>query len=141
MNVFGKIMLDTYDTKYFPKKGVFLDADYVLYGYSSDYYNNFTPFSQLSGKVGLAYTFFDKLTFQVISQAGITLGNNENEALDYHLGGFNENYINTFVPFYGYGFAELNESAYLRSAFTARFEIFRKNFLSFTGNFGRISST
>ncbi|MEL4456596.1 patatin-like phospholipase family protein [Lutimonas vermicola] len=139
LNAFGKIMLDTYDTNYFPKKGVFLDADYVLYGYSSDYYKNFTPFSQLSGKVGLAYTFFDKLTFQVISQAGITLGNNENEVLDYHLGGFNENYINTFVPFYGYGFAEFNESAYLRTAFTARFEIFRKNFLSFTGNFGRIN--
>ncbi len=139
LNAFGKIMLDTYDTKYFAKKGVFLDADYVLYGYSSDYNNNFTPFSQLSGKVGFAHTFFDKLTFHIISQAGVTLGNNENEVLDYHLGGFNENYINTFVPFYGYGFAELNESAYLRTALTARVEIFRKNYLSFTGNFGRIN--
>ncbi len=139
LNAFGKIMLDTYDSKYFPKKGVFLDTEYLLYGVSSNYNDNFNPFSQLSGRVGLAYTFFDKLTFQVLSEAGITLGNNENEVLDYHLGGFNENYINTFVPFYGYGFAELNESAYLRTALTARVEIFRKNFVSFTGNFGRIN--
>ena len=139
LNAFGKIMLDTYDTKYFPKKGVFLNTEYLLYGVSSDYNDNFTPFSQLSGRVGFAHTFFDKLTLHVLSEAGVTLGNNDNGVLDYHLGGYNENYINTFVPFYGYGFAELNESAYLRTALTVRYELFKKNFLSFTGNFGRIN--
>jgi len=138
-NAFGKIMLDTYDTKYFPKKGVYLNSEYLLYLVSSDFNENFNPFSQLSGRVGFAYTFFDKLTFHLLSEAGVTIGNNENEILDYHLGGYNENYINTFVPFYGYGFAELNESAFLRTAITARYEIFRKNFLSFTGNFGRLN--
>lgn len=138
-NAFGKIMLDTYDTKYFPKKGIFLNTEYLLYLVSSDFNNNFNPFSQLSGRIGFAHTFFDKLTLHLLSEAGITVGNNENEVLDYHLGGYNENYINTFVPFYGYGFAELNESAFLRTALTARVEIFRKNFLSFTSNFGRIN--
>jgi len=138
-NAFGKIMLDTYDTKYFPKKGVFFNSEYILYGTSSDYNENFTPFSQLFGRVGFAHTFFDKLTFQIISEAGVTIGNNDNLVLDYHLGGYNENYINTFVPFYGYGFAELNESAFLRTALTARVELFKKNFLSFTGNLGRIN--
>ena len=138
-NAFGKIMLDTYDTKYFPKKGVYLNSEYLLYLVSSDYNESFNPFSQLSGRVGFAYTFFDKLTFHLLSEAGITIGNNENEILDYHLGGYNENYINTFVPFYGYGFAELNESAFLRTAITVRYELFKKNFLSFTGNFGRLN--
>lgn len=138
-NAFGKIMLDTYDSKYFPKKGVYLNSEYLLYLVSSDYNENFIPFSQLSGEVGFAYTFFDKLTFHVLSQAGVTIGNNENEILDYHLGGYNENYINTFVPFYGYGFSELNESAFLRTALTVRYELFKKNFLSFTGNFGRLN--
>ncbi|MGI9530664.1 patatin-like phospholipase family protein [Lutimonas sp.] len=139
LNAFGKIMLDTYDTKYFPKKGVFLNSEYLLYGVSSDFNNNFNTFAQLSGRVGFAYTFFDKLTTHIISEAGVTLGSNENQVLDYHLGGYNENYINTFVPFYGYGFAELNESAFLRTALTVRYELFKKNFLSFTGNFGRIN--
>ena len=132
-------MLDTYDSKYFPKKGVYLNSEYLLYLVSSDYNENFIPFSQLSGKVGFAYSFFDKLTFHVLSEAGVTIGNNDNEILDYHLGGYNENYINTFVPFYGYGFAELNESAFLRTALTVRYELFKKNFVSFTGNFGRLN--
>ena len=139
LNAFGKIMLDTYDTKNFPKKGAFLNSEYLLYGVSSDYNENFNAFSQLSGRVGYAYTFFDKLTLHVISEAGLTLGNNDNGVLDYHLGGYNENYINTFVPFYGYGFAELNESAFLRTALTVRYELFKKNFLSVTGNFGRVN--
>lgn len=139
LNAFGKIMLDTYDSKYFPKKGVFLNTEYLLYGVSSDFNENFTTFSQLYGRIGFAHTFFNKLTFHVLSEAGITLGNNDNRVLDYHLGGYNENYINTFVPFYGYGFAELNESAFLRTALTARYELFKKNFLSFTGNFGRVN--
>ena len=128
LNAFGKIMLDTYDTKYFPKKGIYLDSEYLLYLVSNDYNDNFNPFSQLSGRVGFAYTFFDKLTFHLLSEAGVTIGNNENEIFDYHLGGYNENYINTFVPFYGYGFADLNESAFLRTALTVRYELFKKNF-------------
>jgi len=139
LNAFGKVMLDTYDSKYFPKKGFYIDTEYLLYGVSSNYNGNFNTFSQLSGRLGLAYTFFNKLTFNILSEAGVTLGNNEEEILDYHLGGYNENYINTFKPFYGYGFAELNESAFLRTAVTIRYEIFKKNFLSFTGNFARLN--
>ena len=139
LNVFGKLMLDTYDTKYFPKKGFLINSEYLLYALSSDYNDNFNTFSQLHGRLGIAYTFFDKLTMHLISEAGLTFGNNENDLLDYHLGGLNENYINTFMPFYGYGFAELNESAFLRTALTARYELFKNNFLSFTGNFARVN--
>lgn len=139
LNIFGKVMLDTYDSKYFPKKGFYIDTEYLLYGISSNYNGNFNTFSQLSGRLGLAYTFFDKLTFNLISEAGVTIGSNDDDILDYHLGGYNENYINTFKPFYGYGFAELNESAFLRTAVTIRYEIFKKNFLSFTGNFARLN--
>jgi NTE family protein len=140
MNFFGKVMFDTYDTKYFPKNGFYLNTEYLLYVVSSDYNNNFVPFSQLYGRLGVAHSFFDKLTLHLLSEAGLTIGNNENQVLDFHLGGYNENYINTFVPFYGYGFAELNESAFLRTALTIRYELFKKNFLSFTGNFARLNN-
>lgn len=140
MNFFGKVMFDTYDTKYFPKKGFYINTEYLLYVVSSDYNNNFVPFSQLYGRLGIAHSFFDKLTLHLLSEGGLTIGNNENQVLDFHLGGYNENYINTFVPFYGYGFAELNESAFLRTALTVRYELFKKNFLSFTGNFARLNN-
>lgn len=140
MNFFGKVMFDTYDTKHFPKNGFYLNTEYLLYVVSSDYNNNFVPFSQLYGRLGIAHSFYDKLTLHLLSEAGLTIGNNENQVLDFHLGGYNENYINTFVPFYGYGFAELNESAFLRTALTIRYELFKKNFLSFTGNFARLNN-
>ena len=139
LNFVGKVMLYTYDSSVFPKKGFFFDADYFLYAYSSDFNDNFDPFSQFFGRLGIAHTFVDKLTLHLISEAGLTIGSNDNEILDYHLGGYNENYINTFVPFYGYGFSELNDSAFLRTALTVRYEIFKKNYLSLSGNFARVN--
>ncbi len=135
---FAKLQLDTYDKNYFTKKGVFLDINYKTYLFSSDFNNDFTPFSQLYGKLGYAHTFFNKLTFHYISEAGITIGDDVNGIFDYLLGGNNENFINNFIPFYGYEVGELGENAFLKSALTIRYELFEKNHVSFTGNFARV---
>jgi NTE family protein len=137
-NLFGKITFDSYDTKDFPKKGFYLGTTYKVYLISDNIVDNFNSFAQLYGKIGFAHTIVNKLTFHLISQAGITIGNNGNPIHNYHLGGNNENFINTFVPFYGYDVAELNDTAFLRSALTVRYELFENNFLSFTGNFARL---
>ena len=139
VDLFDRLSGDSYDTQFFPKKGFYFDAEYNFYLWSSDYYDNFENFSLLSGEIGYAHTFFDKLTFQVISEAGITLGNSPNEIFDYYLGGNNENFINTFAPFYGYGVGDLNDVGYLRTAFTIRYELFKNQFANFTGNYGRLS--
>ncbi len=138
-NLFGKATFDSYDTKYFPKKGFYFNTNYIIYLLSPDnIIDDFDSFSQLYGRLGIAKTFLNKLTFHFISEAGITIGTSGNDVHDYHLGGNNENFINTFVPFYGYDIGELNESAFLRSALTLRYELFKNNFISFTGNFARI---
>ena len=138
-NLFGKATFDSYDTNYFPKKGFYFNTDYIVYLVSSNFNGNFSSFSQLYGRIGIAQTFLSKLTLHLISEAGITIGDNGNEVHDYHLGGNNENFINTFVPFYGYDVADLNETAFLRTELTVRYELFKNNFLSFTGNFGRLN--
>ena len=140
LNVFAKATFDSYSTKYFPKKGFYFDSNYILYLLSANSQNDFNSFSQLYGKLGYAHSFFDKLTLHFNSEAGITIGTNGNEVHDYHLGGYNENYINTFVPFYGYDVAELNGTEFLKSALTIRYEIFKKNYISFTGNYARVDS-
>ncbi|MEN8123818.1 MAG: patatin-like phospholipase family protein [Bacteroidota bacterium] len=137
-DVFAKATFDSYNKNYAPKKGFYLDANYKVYLLSSDYNNNFKSFSQLYGKIGYAYTFFDKLTLHLKSDAGITIGSNGNTIHDYHLGGNNENFINTFVPFYGYNTADLNSSSFLFSALSIRYEVYKKNYISFTGNFARV---
>jgi len=140
INAFAKFILDTYDDRDFTKKGLFLDANYKLYLLSSDFNNDFTPFSQLYGKLGYAHTFFNRLTVHYTAEAGITLGDNNNGVFDYLLGGNNENFVNNFVPFYGYDVADLSEDAFIKSALTFRYELLEKNYVSFTGNFARVNS-
>ncbi len=138
-NAYGKVMFDSYDDKYYPKRGFYLDAQYKMYLFSNNLYDDFSAFSQLSGKLGFAKTFFNKLTFQYISEAGITIGNYDLGVFNYHLGGYNENYINTFVPFYGYDMAELSDLGFLKSTFMLRYNLFKDNYIITRANFARVS--
>jgi len=139
-NFISYIKLDTYDKKYFQKKGAYLDIDYRWYLGSSNFNKNFVPFSQLKGKVGFAHTFFDKLTSHFTSEVGVTIGENENRVLDYNIGGYGENFINTFIPFYGYDFGILSSNSFLKSALTLRFEFIPKNYFSVSANYARVES-
>ncbi len=129
INLIGFVKIDNYDKAYYPKKGFYLDGNLRWYMYSDNTDYNFNQFSQIQGKVGLAYTFFDSLTFQFLSEAGLNVGENGVNMLDFHLGGFGENYINTFVPFYGYQFSSFTTDGYLLSTLKTRVEIFKKNYL------------
>lgn len=140
INLISYIKIDTYDKKYFQKEGAYLDVDFRWYLASSDYNNNFVSFSQLKGKVGFAHTFFKRLTTHFTSEAAITIGENENRALNFNVGGYGENFINTFIPFYGYDFAILSGDSFLRSTFTFRYEFFQKNYFSATANYARVES-
>ncbi len=140
LNLIAYLKIDTYDKKYFQKKGAYLDVDFRWYLSSSDFNNNFSSFSQLKGKVGYAQTFFDKFTAHFISEAGMTIGENLNRALEFNVGGYGENFINTFIPFNGYDFAALNGNSFLRSTFRFRYEFLPKNYFQATANYARIES-
>ncbi|PCI09495.1 MAG: patatin [Flavobacteriaceae bacterium] len=137
-NFISYLKFDTYDKKYFQKKGVYLAADFRWYVFSSDYNDNFNSFSQLKGELGFAYTFFDKLTLQLISKAGVTIGDNNNPILDFNLGGYNENNINTFESLIGYEFAALNGGSFVKSTLKVRFEIFKNNYLMGAASVARV---
>ncbi len=136
-NVFAKAVFDSYDSKFFPKKGFYFESNYKMYLLSSDYYEDFKPFSQLYGKIGFAYTLFNHFTLHLTSDAGVTFGENNNFVHEYHLGGNNENFINTFVPLYGYEVADLNDVGFLKTALTLRYEIYKNNYVSFLANYAR----
>ncbi len=134
------LKFDTYDKKYFQKRGAYLGIDFRWFLFSSDYNNFFETFSQLKGEFGYAYTFFDKLTIHYIGKFGLTIGDNENDLLNYHLGGYNENYINTFESFYGYELAALSNSAFLLSILKFRYEIFKNHYVMGIANAARVES-
>jgi NTE family protein len=138
LNSFGYLKLDTYDKKIFPTKGYFADLNFKWYMVSSDYNEDFTPFAQTKGTLGFATTFWDKLTFQLTSEAGFTLNKRDSDVFDFYLGGYNKNYINTFVSFYGYDFAELSDDTFVKSEFNLRYAFSENHYASFIANYGRI---
>ena len=138
MNVFGYLKLDTYDQKYFVKKGYFADLGIRYYLNSSDYNENFTNFGQAKGTIGFATTFLGKFTFQNTNEGGFTIGNPSSNIFDFYLGGYNQNYINTFVSLYGYQFAELANQSFLKSELLVRYQLLENNYLSFIANYARL---
>ena len=141
VNAFAAIKIDTYDKNIFPKKGFYLDVSYKGYAFSYDADGSreeeFNPFTQLKGSFGFAHTFGERVTAHLRSEAGVTIGENNDRVLNFHLGGNNENFINNFTSFYGYDVGDLSSEAYLKSALTLRYEFVKKNYLSFTANAAR----
>ncbi len=140
LNAIAFLKFDTYDRKYFQKEGLYLNVDFRWYVLSSDYQEEFNSFSQIRGKLAYAHTFFNKLTLHLATEAGLNIGDNDIQILDFHLGGYGENFINNFVSFYGYDFAELTDSGFLLTSLNIRYEIFKNNYVMGVANAARADS-
>ena len=138
LNAFGYLKLDTYDEKYFPTKGYFADLNFKWYLASSDFNNNFKSFGQTKGTLGFATPISKKLFFKFTNEAGFTLSKIDSDVFNFYLGGYNQNYINTFISFYGYDFAELSDRTFLKSEFNFRYAIIGNHNASFIANYGRL---
>ncbi len=139
-NTFGYLKLDTYDKKYFVTKGFYADLNFKWYVASTNFNNNFQRFSQASGTLGFATTFFDKLTFQFTNQAAFTIDNRATNIFDYYLGGYNQNYINNFISFYGFDFSELSDDSFVKAEFNFRYKLGNNQYLNFIANYARLNS-
>jgi len=140
-NLYSYVKLDTYDDKYYPKKGMLLDARFKWYMSSSDYKKDFIQFSQVRGQIGFAKTFYKNFTFLFESEAGFTLGKVNSTTFDFLLGGYNKNFINNFIPFYGYEINALSEQSFLKSTFNLRFNVSDKQFVHFLANYARVDNS
>jgi len=136
--LFAKVSFDSYDADYFPKRGFFLEGNYLNYLVSFYSVYDFKRFAQVYGNIGYAYTFFDKLTFHLFGAAGTTIESSGSRVHDYFLGGNNDNFVNTFIKFYGYDVADLYASSFASTGLTIRYEFFKNNHVSFTGNFAEV---
>lgn len=137
-SAFGYLKLDTYDDKYFVSKGYYADLNFKWYMNSSNYNGNFTSFAQTKGTLGFATAIADKLTFQITGEVGFTLDSPDSNVFDFYVGGYNQNYINTFVSLYGYDFAELSDNSFLKSEFKLSYSFLEKHYASFIANYARL---
>ena len=138
LSSFGYLKYDSFDNKYFPKKGVCLSGDFQTYWYSNNFSGNFNPFSIAKADVGIAGTFFKKATIKFQTEAGFSVGKKSVPYFNFVLGGYGFSPINNIKQFYGYDFLSLSGDSYIKSTATIDYEIFKKNHVNFSGNIANI---
>lgn len=139
-SVFGYLKYDSFDNKFFPKKGWYFNGDAQSYLYSSDFSNEFNNFSIIKGEAGFAKKIFKKATFKFSSEAGFAVGEKSVPFLDFILGGYGYNTINNFKHFYGYDFISIAADSYIKSAATLDYEFYKKNHVNFSANYANVEN-
>jgi NTE family protein len=135
---FGYMKFDSFDNKYFPKKGWYFAADFQSYLFSSNYTKDFYPFSILKADFRKAITFFNKLTFKFQSDAGASIGSDSVPFFNFVLGGYGFNPINNFKQFYGYDFLSVAANSYIKVGGTVDYQFYKNNHLNFSANFANL---
>ena len=135
---FGYVKYDSFDNKYFPKKGWSFTSDFQSYLFASDYHNDFKPFSVLQAQFSKAFSVSNSLTFKFQGDAGLPIGNEGIPFFNFVLGGYGYNSINNFKPFFGYDFVSVAANSYIKASGTIDYVFLKKNHLNFSANFANL---
>ena len=137
-SAFGKLVLDTYDDKYFPTRGLFFDGDFHFYILSSDFNNDFKEFSIAKAKIGGAFSVSKNVSLNFETLGGFKLGTSGIATYDFVLGGYGTNLINNFVPFLGYDFLSLPGNSFVKAYGRVDWEFTPKNHFTLSANYANV---
>ncbi|WP_425550205.1 patatin-like phospholipase family protein [Algibacter agarivorans] len=140
LSLFGNLKFDTYDNKYFPKRGVYFNGDLNMYLYASGFVEDFKDFSIAKADMGYAFSVSDKLAFNLQTHGGFKLGDKSTRTLDFALGGYGNDLINNFIPFLGYDFISLTGNSYVKASVIADYEVLKKHHITLEGNWANIDN-
>ncbi|MEZ4839239.1 MAG: patatin-like phospholipase family protein [Flavobacterium sp.] len=135
LSAFGYLKYDSFDNKYFPKRGWYFNGDIQSFFYSTDYTNTYNNFSILKAEAGIAQKLFNRTTLNLQTEGGLTIGEQTVPFFNFVFGGYGFYPINNFKPFYGYDFLSFAGNSYVKALFQLDYEIFKKNHLNFSANF------
>jgi NTE family protein len=135
---FGYVKYDSFDNKYFPKKGWSFTSDFQSYLFASDYHNDFKPFSVLQAQFSKAFSVSNSFTFKFQGDAGLPIGNDGIPFFNFVLGGYGYNSINNFKPFFGYDFVSVAANSFIKASGTIDYVFLKKNHLNFSANFANL---
>ncbi len=133
-SAFGQLKLDTYNDRYYPTKGLFFDGQVNFYAFSSDFNDNFKQFAVAKARMGMAFPILKNISLNLETEGGFKLGTSQVTSFDFALGGYGNNLINNFVPFFGYDFLALPGNSYVKAYSRFDYEFIRKNHILFAAN-------
>jgi NTE family protein len=137
-SIFGYMKYDSFDNKYFPKKGWFFNGEVDSYVYSSDYTKRFDRFTIVKGEAAITRTFYKIFNVKLQSEVGISIGENGAQFMDFVLGGYGYQTVNNFRHFYGYDFMGAIADSYIKSLGTVDVEFYKKNHINFSVNYANL---
>ena len=140
LSLFGYAKFDSFDQKYFPKKGWYFSGDIKSFIYSSDYNKDFENFIFAKADMGIAVTLFNKMTIKLQTEGGFHVGENTVNFFDFALGGYGFSTVNNLRPFYGYDFISLVGDSYVKGDITLDYVFYKKHHLNLSGNFTNIGN-
>lgn len=132
-SAYGELRYDTLDDVYYPTKGVYFKGDVHQYFFTDKITDIYDPFTIGKAKMGFATKLLPKVYFNLFSDGGFRIGNNTNPSFDFVLGGYGNNFINNYVPFYGFDFLSIAGDGYVKSDISLHYQFYKKHFL--TGSF------
>lgn len=122
---------DSFDSRYFPKKGVFAEVNYNFYAPVVD---DFSEFSILKAQVAAAIPLSKKWSFMLSAEGGSKIGGDPIAGLNFYLGGYGNQTINNFRPFLGYDFFTISSRSYFKTLMSLDFEFVNKNHFTLYAN-------
>jgi NTE family protein len=140
LSAFGFIKYDSFNQKYFPKKGWSFFGEMKTFLYSTDYTNQFERFSIVKTEAGIVIEPIKRLTFRSHSEIGFAVGERTISFFDFVLGGYGFVPANNFKPFFGYNFLSLSGDSYAKQTATVDYEFYKKHHINFTGNFANVGN-
>lgn len=126
-SAYGELALDTYDDKYFPTKGVRFQGDFHFYLLSSDFNDNFQQFAIGKASLGTVFPIASRLSLNLVAEGGFKLGLSPITTFDFVLGGYGNDLINNFTPFFGYDFLSLPGNSFVKALSRLDYEFAKKN--------------
>lgn len=138
LSVFGALKIDTYDSKYYPKKGAYFSGDFHLYLHGSHFNKDFNKFSITKADAGYAFGINDRLSVNIFAQGGFKIGDNNTQTLDFALGGYGNDFINNFIAFYGYDYVSLTGDSFVKGMMSLDYELFKKHHITAAVNYSNI---
>jgi NTE family protein len=137
---FGYLKYDSFDQKYFPKKGWSFFGEMKTFLYSSDYTHQFERFSIAKAEAGIVIEPIKKFTIRSHTEVGFAIGERTISFFDFVLGGYGFVPANNFKPFFGYDFLSLAGDSYAKQTATIDYELYKKHHINFTGNFANVGN-
>jgi NTE family protein len=137
-SAYGELKYDSLDDLYYPTKGAYFKGDFHQYFFTGKKADDYEPFSIAKAKMGFAAKLLPRVYVNLFTEGGFRVGNNTNSSFDFVLGGYGNNFINNYQPFYGFDFLSLAGDGYVKTDVSLHYQFYKKHFLSTSFNMANI---